>query len=373
MKRPKGFQNFTDEPLKMEPSAEIIAEEMEPSAGAPAPFTWTGKIARFISKNSLICLLGSLSACIAALIVTVTIGNLEITVDSYKGFKSRGTLIGKRAMQASLVRWYQEDLFYDDFRSNSLSQGGDLYSSPWDYMQENVILGYHPMASAPSTEEGRRLLQRQTCDSSWYGQADLANDNYLFAVWKTDAKKDNPTSSILEPPVLLELCEAEDQTKQSLGQNGLCGACQDAECLPPYSLLLLIRNAFDGFDMSCQELIEAYTPVEEQFTQILVACANNLREFVQTASENVTSCPLVGFGPHLVDRNFGLDGNIMLRYSSSYFYDSNSHGKEKLLYEISDSFGRGGSILTGAYDTIYENLNAYAVNDVIKTDMVRSS
>ena len=106
----------------------------------------------------------------------------------------------------------------------------------------------------------------------------------LFPIWKTASDQ----ISALRPDVMLEICEAEASTLAELERQGLCVGCLDGKCLPPQSLVLLVRTLLDSFDSSCAELMAAYAPQEEFFTSTLQTCVEDIKASANIQS--VTSC-----------------------------------------------------------------------------------
>ena len=135
------------------------------------------------------------------------------------------------------------------------------------------------------------------------------------------------SKSILDKDILFEICEAETATQNALRQNGVCMGCEDSsDCLPPYSLLLLLRLTVGAMDASCSQLKSIYNnAAQEMFTSILYDCTRNYYLEPQANNNATINCPLKDvFQPSLVDISFGKDGNKVLEYTSSYFVAWNS-------------------------------------------------
>jgi hypothetical protein len=306
------------------------------------------------------CLIFTLVFATVLSAIGVIVGDFKIEVDN-KGWRSRGTLIANREMQSDLLTRYQSALFEDS--------DGTL----WNEMQTVIQKGYVDFADR--IENARRL----TCDTSWYSSVDLFKRDNLFAVWKAQPSQEMASMSILDREVLSDICDAEAVTLAMLEENGACSSCDNDKCLPPHSLILLLRGSglIDGSeDMNCLELMSAYTSsVQSEFTTALVNCTNSVRLSFDPATSTydpsvLQSCP-VGFRTSLVDNSFGINGNEMLRYTSSYFHTS-AVDFEKI-YKIwkDDLFDEGSdpSVVSGVYDTVYENINEKYVDELVQSDM----
>ena len=143
------------------------------------------KVALIIARKPGYFLASTLLLCILLTVLAVTVGDIDITVDT-TGWKSRGTLVAKRAMQADILIEHQDDLYYDRFIKLP-AEAAASYDSPWDYMQENVVPGYISIGA-----HGRKMMDvgsDPSCDQEWYGtfltQKDKFDDrNNLLALWK---------------------------------------------------------------------------------------------------------------------------------------------------------------------------------------------
>lgn len=368
------------------------------------------KLVCFLARHPGKWLVTALLTSLVLSVLVALVGELEVTSQN-KGWKSRGTLLSKREMQDSLVRKFKNDLFFDEY----LELPRQEETSPWDYMVNNVVTGYMGMMGEEdrsddghtssfnttdddeNTKEGDRTLQSRTCDSDYYLSLDFLFYNHLVAAWKTDPKEDDDKSasfSILDPEAMLEICEAELNTNLLLQEKGLCGGCAESGiCLPPNSIILLMRNFLLGpidytsnldhknlMSITCSNLIEMYTPMQNIFTNMLVSCTNDIRNNFDSATQelgNVTSCP-PGFSLNMVDDNFGVGGNTFLRYTASYFktFDLDVSEKENVniiekMYGILEDFDKADeTIVLGVYDTSSGDFNAYFTNEVILKDVV---
>jgi len=312
------------------------------------------KVAGMIGRKPGLFLATTLFPCIIFTILAVTLGNLNITVDN-KGWKSRGTLAANREMQNDLLFKYQEDLYYDSF-IDLPGEGAGSNDSPWDYIQENVASGFVNIGTY-----GRKIMEvesDQSCNSEWYSLRGQSNQNSLLAVWKA-----NSELSILDTNVLIDICKAERRTVESLEEHDFCRLCESS-CLAPFSLVtaISIHLALDD-GATCEDFIAAYSPKQSEITQSLVTCAN--------ARRTSGSCNFSLFGTHLVDADFGVQGNTVLKFSSSYLYTSSNIdiAEAENLLNIYDTFGTSDSnLFQGVYDTDYNNFNDLAQNIIMVKD-----
>jgi len=312
------------------------------------------KIARWIGRNPRKALAGSFIVSTIFSYIGIVVGNFEIAVDN-DGWRSRGTIIANREMQNEVVLMYRNALFND-------------MEGIWERLQENVQICFTAVQGI--RRRNLQVTDLDNCDVSRY-----SNDRFLFtnlfAAYKTESSEESTSVSILNPDVLLQICEAESATNQALEENGVCGGCQDNKCLPPLSLILVLRSQLNGFEMTCDELIQVYTePVQEAFVDSLVACTNDILEtfdpIAMIYSENVT-CPTFFF-PSMVDNKFGLNGNTMLRHSSSYFITDEYNGKDT--YDFRSQFGKtDGKLVSSTYDTYFEEHNEIYVDSILASDM----
>jgi hypothetical protein len=187
-------------------------------------------------------------------------------------------------------------------------------------------------------------------------------DSNLWPVWKTVSDK----TSALSPDVMLEICEAEASTQAELEGQGLCMGCPDGKCLPPFSLILMVRTMLDSFDSSCAKLMQAYAPEEDFFTSTLQTCVEDIKTSADISS--VTSCP-EGFYPSVVDDKFGAD-NPVVQYTSSYYYTGDDN--VDAIYDIVKTFDRSnGGLVSGVYETTNEDFVNDYIDSVLISDMVR--
>ncbi len=231
------------------------------------------RLARFTARRPRTCLVGAIVVTLLFSYIGFGLGDFKIAVDN-KGWRSRGTLIANREMQNDVVMRMKKDLFED------------TDGSTWYDVENNVIEGYQILEERDDENDGNeeegggRRYRRTTrkllvdgCDAQKYYGNILAKGRNLFAMYKTEAKSDTSTLSILEPEVLFEICEAEAVTHKKLEENAVCGGCTSSnQCLPPFSLILVLKLYLnETLDVSCSELKEKYTgAVQESFTNDLV-------------------------------------------------------------------------------------------------------
>jgi hypothetical protein len=317
-------------------------------------------VARFIGRKPKIFLSTTLGLCAFFTVIAITLGNFSISVGR-KGWKSRGTKISKRAMQSDVVLKYQQNLFFESF-DGLPEEAASLYASPWDYLQQNTVPGYIEIGTF-----GRRLASdpnNQCHSTKWFSEDFQFNQNHLSGIWIAKA-----SNSLLEPNLVLEMCKAERLTTEVLGREGFCSSCAASICPEPHSLVYLISSEL-GYskEMStCEEIVEAYSPLQDDITQRLVGCANAKRLLPGW------NCTLQAFASTLVDSDFGVDDNLILKYSSSIFFTSQwiDDDDAKTLFQLYPSFGRTVSkFLSVVYDTKNQDLNALSQIDLMMDDVV---
>ena len=379
---------ITKSPILSEgPESPPVDLSSSSSSSSSSSHKLTRDISRFVGRKPLPCLLGGLFLCCILTITAVTAGNFEVVYEN-DGWKSRGTAISKREIQSHIILDHREDLVSDKFISLP-PEAQDSYSSPWDYMQQNVIPGgtqygsYGRRRLAKGTKQKSRRVDEEplTCHTIWFDQPNLTETfperNHLVAIWKINSSKDDPTS-ILNAKALVEICNAEYTTKHIIGANNFCDTCDDENCPPPFSLVTLLSTLLEstlGIKLaSCEELGTAYTPIiQETVTELLLECSNSFRE--NFSSEGNVTCSIPGFSPHLVDSAFGVGDNKLLRYTSSIFYSSEPVGDDEAvsMYAIHKSFGKGNKLVTGTYDTTHEDLSDMFIENSLIKDTVRIS
>lgn len=233
--------------------------------------------------------------------------NKHIFSHFLKGWKSRGTEIAKRGMQADILRNNTDTLFYDES------------GIKWEDITSKVVTGEFPLKEQLSrrfflnSDQPSSILEDSSesilCEAeNWYSSADIYAKNNMIGL--VQAKE----ISLLEPTSIQQLCDAESITLSVLEDGNLCD-CDN--CLPPLSLVRLVQNFLGTENRNCEDLAEAYKNVQNEFTEKLAQCANEMKTNMGIARENST-CPSE-FSPHLVDSDFGVEGNNFLRYSLSVY------------------------------------------------------
>ena len=332
------------------------------------------KIARATARNPLKCLLVSLAMTILFSVIAFGLSDFEVSVDN-KGWRSRGTVIANREMQNDILRRLKNDLFKD------------TDGSAWEDAENNIVYGYVAIdarededstddAAEPDSTTTRNLFI-DGCDTGKYYSTAMAKNN-IFATYKTEPDAlettSSSTKSILDPDVLFDICQAETATNEALQSNGVCGGCPGTDnCLPPFSLLLVLRLTLGQLDSTCAELKELYTETkQEEFTNTLLECTQEINENYDSITQSygaTTKCP-PAFQANLIDTEFGKDGNKVLRYSSSYFITYQFDNKD--VYAIRPDFGyTDETIVKSTYDTMRENHNEIYVESLLVSDMVR--
>jgi hypothetical protein len=386
-------------------------------------YTVFERCARLLAKYPRTFLFASLAVATTLSAIGLIVGDFKVEVDN-KGWRSRGTLIADREMQVDLMNLNRKKLFEDtdgshwEYLKNTLSRGyvdleerDEVYDRKLLYQGESRkvplsrngsrrmnrgLKDFDPFQSAkdnirnllssrklsnqhssvqsnPILDNSRFLALEDTCDTSWYSNYEevLEEDNTL-AIWKVQPGLDSTTTSILDKEVMEQICEAEVNTLSIMKEANVCKKCSDGNCLPPHSLVLLLRNKLNDHQSTCRELMNAYTSqVQADFTNQLYNCTNEYVENFDSSTltpGNSTSCP-DGFMPNLVDFFFGKDGNTRLLYTSSYFHTYEAD--VNAVYKIYRKFdGADGRIVRGVYDTVEESFNQIYVDELVVSDMV---
>lgn len=343
-----------------------IKQEDEPK------ITISQKTARLIARRPIPFLSGAILVTILFSFIGLYFGKFSVAVDN-EGWRSRGTLIANREMQNEVLMKMKRDLFED------------TDGSVWYDVENNVIEGFQLLDNRDDANDGNgdedgdsrirktRQVLAGDCDVEKYYGNILGKAKNLFAMYKTDSRSETTTSSILDPDVLFEICEAEATTHEKLEDNGVCGGCTSSnECLPPYSLILVLKEYLnEDWELPCSELKEKYTKeVQQSFTNDLVECTQEILENFDLTTRSygeTTKCPVL-FQPSMVDTEFGVNGNSLLRHSSSYFVTYEI--KKQDLYDVRSQFAyTDDTIVTTAYDTLSEDHNTIYVDSVLLGDM----
>lgn len=189
----------------------------------------------------------------------------------------------------------------------------------------------------------------------------------LWPIWRTKGE-----SSALDPEVLRDICLAEKETQKVLESEGLCGGCSGG-CLPPLSLVSFARIQVQDFTLaqSCEELAISWSEVRSRSEADLVACVTSLRSNFTQGSDFPSVCPF-GFAPHMIDSSFAVEGNSILRTTSSVFA-TGYHGnvEAQALYNVVDDLDRAveSDLVQGTYDTRQGDFNDFEFWQAIQQDM----
>jgi len=416
-----GISNLIDRYIQYISTSPLIIDIETMAQQESDSVSFFGRTARATARNSWRCLISAIVVATVLSVIGLVVGGFTIEADN-KGWRSRGTPIADREMQVDVVNLNRQALFEDkegsvweklrttatvgyvdlrdrdEFYTRKLAEMTETptetknsFSSRLDPLK-NAVDDFRKLTSKRmhqastqrekgSLEKFRNFALEDTCDVSWYGDYEaVLFENNVFAVWKVQPNLKPATLSALDKEVMSQICEAEVNTLKIMQDAKVCKTCSDGECVPPLSLVFLLRQKLNDHDSSCENLMNAYTgDVQEEFTSELVTCTTEYVENFDSSSlvpGPTTSCP-PGFQASLVDYSFGKDGNDKLRYTSSYFY-TNSEGDEEAeakrsddLYSVYLDFdGADGITVQGVYDTTNETFNLMYVDKLIVSDMV---
>jgi len=357
---------LSDDVFKDQPPPGVSVDEvtkMEPSETTNERVSIPGRLAKAVARNPIKTLVSTLIATLVISVVAMVGGKFTIEVDN-KGWRSRGTLIANREMQNEVLLRAKQELYED------------TDGSAWDLYENNVAEGFVDLEDREDGTFNRRQLSTiEGCDAtSYYGREKLFKNN-LVAMYKTQPSQKDATLSVLDPEVLFNICDAETQTNEMLKEKGLCGGCDDTnKCLPPFSLLYVLRSHLGNLDSTCNELKDVYTPaVQEDFTNTLVTCVGEIWATYDSVTQqygDTPSCP-TGFQPSIVDFDFGRNGNNLLRHTSSIFVTYNSDDPDaEAIFEVTDEFVLTDELIVGStYDTRRETLNELYTDSILLADM----
>lgn len=313
-----------------------------------------------------------------------TVGGFEAGVDN-AGWQSRGTDIANTQTQLLLVNRFRERIFkegkprWDDLLSNvqpgwqtkSLGDANtgeqkneaededrrrqlrvlDGSESQWHRDTSHRDTSHRELQATLNLNEAE-LRARLTaglpgCNIDWYTNVtDLLYEEHLWPIWKTE----QPSTTLLSPSMLREICFAEANTQRILEANNFCFGCQEG-CLPPYSPVLFASIVVEnGFSMTCQKLSEGWEQYQAATENSWAQCTKDLKEvYDEDGFEMPTSCP-PGFTAALVEENF--DSSKFMTYTSSIFA---TNADPKDMYDFAELFDQGvEDVLYGAYDTQYQ-------------------
>jgi len=322
--------------------------------------------------------------------VAIIVGDFKVVADN-KGWRSRGTLVSDREMQVDIMNQNLDKLFRDEdgsvwntlktelqFGYVDLEERDEVYERKRNLLdvdhfndgQLNAVQLVSIRGATRTSPDYRSLETEDTCSAGWYNDTDaIQDDRNVYAVWKIQ----QDDMSILDASAMKQICNAELNTLKVMQDAEVCEKCNNGTCMPPLSLVFMLRVRFDLLEASCDDLIALYTPIEqESFTEDLVTCTNEYKELFDSERMmpgNVTACPY-GYMPNLVDYTFGVGGNTRLSYTSSYFRTKTSAKDEDLFDVYLDFDGTDGDIVVGAYDTTLETFNTMLVDELMIQDML---
>jgi hypothetical protein len=278
-----------------------------------------------------------------------------------RGWSSRGTHIGERAMQAGIFEKYKMDLFNDE--------SGDF----WQYITNTTLEGYIPIElvienepvlsnkgvrndNAVMGELSVNASKSLECEHEWYTSEapGLRGDN-LNAIWKSSMNK-----SALDPDVLFEICKAEEAIIRLMEQNDVCSSCIHGRCLRPLSLVTVVQGFLDGdtIDMNCEDFLNAYRDNYAAFEMTISKCVEDIikRKFYSHSQENTTiyddsQCPPY-FREFMLDFPLVAGDKFDIAFTTSSFpIPGVSEAKKKLLFELRQQFPlTDPTIVDGRYE-----------------------
>ena len=206
-----------------------------------------------------------------------------------------------------------------------------------------------------------------------YDSKDVLHQHTLNAVWRVDPKDEQPSLSTLDPDIINQMCLAEEESLNALQQKGLCFGCQDGKCLPPHSLIRMVRSfVTNGHLLDCRELAVSYNTLRTNFTDVLAECVDDIKMNWTYADKYkyVTKCPTT-FIPPVLDKQFG-KSNTVARYAISYFPTYRDKQSRTNMFENVEMFDRSdGNTVLAAYDTSMGFFLESYVTKTSQKDMVR--
>lgn len=269
-------------------------------------------------------------------------GEFKIDFDSI-GWPSRGTLVADRQSQLMLVNQNKECLAqadnehcWEDLTTNvqlgweivrlNINQKDEEVQvealnettlAPSYLTQESLLSS--PEATSPSPTNIMELLDQ--CDVSTYSDPGFFVGKKLWPVWKVT----DDSASAMDPPLLQEICEAEQVVQTMLHREGLCYGCNNGQCLPPLSIVLYARvKVGNGFELNCQELAEAWAPHQAEEEEEWRACVKHQETATDFRKERGPCSTF--FSPSMVDNLFAQTGRVA--YTSSIFVTNNTMDKD---------------------------------------------
>ena len=320
--------------------------------------------ARMIATHPWKMLIASLISANVLSYIGLVVGNFSVEVDD-KGWRSRGTVIGDREMQRDVLRINRERLF------------NDKDGSAWEDVENNIQVGWVLEDKEEEQTDSSRRLQEvppflEGCDPTFYYSPELLFKDNVYAMWKADPDAETTSASTLDANIIKQICEADAKTLAALEANNACKAeCGGNKCLPGHSLSLVLHVYLGLEELSCDALTEAYTSdVQAEFTSKLADCSNEIRDSFDPITKtwgNDESCPEL-FRSSLLASDFGLNGNLINRYSTTYY---NTVDTRIEAYEAHDDFGFGdGVLIQAAYGTLWDFFSDAYVDSLLTRDMV---
>lgn len=193
----------------------------------------------------------------------------------------------------------------------------------------------------------------------------LTDYNHLWPIWRTNTKD----ISALDGRVIRDICLAEQNTQTVLKDNKLCHTCDSGECLPPYSLVFFARLTIGdfAFSLSCDDLASEWeSNFRADMETKIEACVADIKRNYDPDEALPESCPL-GFNPILLDEQFGTTDPVVQYTSSVFMTTLDLDG----LWDNVDKFDRAyeSDVVTGVYDTQYEDFVGYTADDALIMDM----
>ena len=385
--RSSGMQEFNPDHAYMEIDLDnlngILQNQAKRVARKPCTYLW---ISVFLSL--------ALSA------IGIIVGEFSVSANT-GGWSSRGTLIADRQTQLMVVQEHQLDLFTGDsqywqeiidnvqpgWEDDDENTGRRLTTSleeltaelaaataVVDYLRpksdrieiarqlNNYKINEKKLPFEMTPDLSRKLqdaVSSQGCDASFYNPTNLTYYTRLSPMWKTT----NQETTILDPVVIQDICEAETATQAHLEEKALCIPCETG-CYPPYSIVLYARLVIGGMEMTCKELADAWAPLQESTEATWVDCVSEVKANFDPLDANLPDrCPEF-FYTTLVGENFDVNGGST-RYTSSIF----ATPWTEALFDESNNYDRGSNSVEGAYDTQYEDFVNIYLDEVLSQDM----
>jgi hypothetical protein len=335
------------------------------------PNNFFARRAKCMARNPWYHFIASLFVSVLLSAIGLVFGKFSVAVDN-SGWQSRGTLVADRQTQLLLVLSYNYTLW----------SGND---ATWAELEKNVQPGWE---SSENDDSARRLTAtsndvsldvQYTWPSTSQSDSDFhrrlqdadcklsnhfpVNVNNLWPMWETKGDV-----SALDSRVIEDICIAEMNTLAVLDSNDLCTRCISGGCYPPLSLVLFARVSVGdtSFSLSCQELAQVWSKIQENTTLALKECAASFSPSDIKNGIIPEGCPDMFF-PSMVDDTFG-KANDFVRYTSSAFQTTADY---EALYKVVDQFDRASSsdVVYAAYDTASEKFNKFFTNELLGRDM----